>query len=68
MTAKEKLLLDVLDLDETKAARARIVVADEPARRMWQRRFDVPANATSAMLAIDASTDRLRFVITPSEL
>jgi hypothetical protein len=30
MTAKEKLLRDVLDLDEAKAARARIVVADEP--------------------------------------
>jgi molybdopterin biosynthesis enzyme len=29
MTAKEKLLRDVLDLDEAKAARARIVVADE---------------------------------------
>jgi hypothetical protein len=31
MTAKEKLLRDVLDLDEAKAARARIVVTDEPA-------------------------------------
>lgn len=30
MTAKEKLLRDVLDLDEARAARARIVVADEP--------------------------------------
>lgn len=30
MTAKEKLLRDVLDLDDAKAARARIVVADEP--------------------------------------
>lgn len=30
MTAKEKLLRDVLDLDEAKAARARIIVADEP--------------------------------------
>jgi hypothetical protein len=30
MTAKEKLLRDVLDLDEAKAARARIVVAEEP--------------------------------------
>jgi hypothetical protein len=30
MTAKEKLLRDVLDLDETKAARARIVVTDDP--------------------------------------
>lgn len=30
MTAKEKLLRDVLDLDEAKAARARIVVTDEP--------------------------------------
>jgi hypothetical protein len=30
ITAKEKLLRDVLDLDEAKAARARIVVADEP--------------------------------------
>jgi hypothetical protein len=29
MTAKEKLLRDVLDLDEAKAARARIVVADD---------------------------------------
>lgn len=28
MTAKEKLLRDVLDLDEAKAARARIVVTD----------------------------------------
>jgi hypothetical protein len=31
MTAKEKLLRDVLDLDEAKAAHARIVVAEEPA-------------------------------------
>jgi len=31
MTAKEKLLRDVLDLNEAKAARARIVVTDEPA-------------------------------------
>lgn len=31
MTAKEKLLRDVLDLDEAKAARARIVVAEESA-------------------------------------
>lgn len=31
VTAKEKLLRDVLDLDEAKAARARIVVTDEPA-------------------------------------
>jgi hypothetical protein len=31
MTAKEKLLRDVLDLDEAKAARARIVVSDERA-------------------------------------
>ena len=30
MTAKEKLLRDVLDLDEAKAARARLVVADTP--------------------------------------
>jgi hypothetical protein len=30
MTAKEKLIRDVLDLDEAKAVRARIVVADEP--------------------------------------
>ena len=30
MTAKEKLLRDVLDLDEAIAARARIVVSDEP--------------------------------------
>jgi hypothetical protein len=29
MTAKEKLMRDVLDLDEAKAARARIVVAEE---------------------------------------
>lgn len=28
MTAKEKLLRDVLDLDEAEAARARIIVAD----------------------------------------
>lgn len=31
MTAKEKLIRDVLDLDEAKATRARIVVMDEPA-------------------------------------
>jgi hypothetical protein len=31
MTAKEKLLRDVLDLDEARAARARIVVVDERA-------------------------------------
>jgi hypothetical protein len=30
VTAKEKLLRDVLDLDEAKAARARIVVVEEP--------------------------------------
>lgn len=30
MTAKEKLIRDVLDLDEAKATRARIVVVDEP--------------------------------------
>lgn len=30
MTAKEKLLRDVLNLDEAKAARARIVVGDGP--------------------------------------
>jgi hypothetical protein len=30
MTAKEKLIRDVLDLDEAKAARARIVVIEEP--------------------------------------
>jgi hypothetical protein len=30
MTAKEKLMRDVLDLDEAKAARARIVVVEEP--------------------------------------
>ena len=29
MTAKEKLIRDVLDLDEANAARARIVVSDE---------------------------------------
>jgi hypothetical protein len=29
MTAKEKLIRDVLDLDEVEAARARIVVIDE---------------------------------------
>lgn len=29
MTAKEKLLRDVLDLDEARAARARIVVLDD---------------------------------------
>lgn len=31
MTAKEKLLREVLDLDDAKAARARIVIPDEPA-------------------------------------
>ncbi len=30
MTAKEKLIRDVLDLDEARAARAQIVVAGEP--------------------------------------
>lgn len=30
MTAKEKLLREVLDLDEARAARARIVVPEEP--------------------------------------
>jgi len=30
MSAKEKLIRDVLDLDEAKAARARIVVVEEP--------------------------------------
>jgi hypothetical protein len=30
VTAKEKLLRDVLELDEAKAARARIVVVEEP--------------------------------------
>ena len=30
MTAKEKLLREVLDLDEDRAARARIVIPDEP--------------------------------------
>lgn len=30
MTAKEKLLRDVLDLDETEAARARIVLVEDP--------------------------------------
>jgi hypothetical protein len=30
MTAKEKLLREVLDLDEAKAARALIVIPDEP--------------------------------------
>ena len=29
MTAKEKLLREVLDLDEADAARARVVIADE---------------------------------------
>ena len=29
MTAKEKLLRDVLDLDEARAARARIVIAED---------------------------------------
>ncbi len=31
MTAKEKLLRDVLDLDEAEAARARIVLVEDPA-------------------------------------
>ena len=31
MTAKERLLREVLDLDEASAERARIVVPDEPA-------------------------------------
>jgi hypothetical protein len=35
MTAKEKLIRDVLDLDETKATRARIVVVDE-AEADWE--------------------------------
>jgi hypothetical protein len=30
VTAKEKLLREVLDLDEAKAARARIVIPEEP--------------------------------------
>jgi len=30
VTAKEKLIRDVLDLDEAKATRARIVVIEEP--------------------------------------
>jgi hypothetical protein len=30
VTAKEKLLREVLDLDEARAARARIVISDEP--------------------------------------
>jgi hypothetical protein len=30
VTAKEKLIRDVLDLDEAKATRARIVVVEEP--------------------------------------
>jgi len=30
MSAKEKLIRDVLDLDEAKATRARIVVVEEP--------------------------------------
>lgn len=30
MTAKERLLREILDLDEAEAARARIVVTDEP--------------------------------------
>lgn len=30
MTAKEKLIRDVLDLDEVRASRARVVVLDEP--------------------------------------
>jgi hypothetical protein len=30
VTAKEKLLREVLDLDEARAARARIVIPDEP--------------------------------------
>ena len=35
MTAKEKLIRDVLDLDEAKAARAQIVVVPEPEDE-WQ--------------------------------
>lgn len=31
MTAKERLLREILDLDEAEAARARIVILDEPA-------------------------------------
>jgi hypothetical protein len=31
MTAKERLLREILDLDEAEAGRARIVVLDEPA-------------------------------------
>ncbi len=31
MTAKERLLREILDLDEAEAARARIVIPDEPA-------------------------------------
>jgi hypothetical protein len=30
VTAKEKLIRDVLDLDEARATRARVVVLDEP--------------------------------------
>jgi hypothetical protein len=30
VTAKEKLIRDVLDLDEARATRARVVVVDEP--------------------------------------
>jgi hypothetical protein len=30
VTAKEKLLREILDLDEARAARARIVIPDEP--------------------------------------
>lgn len=30
VTAKEKLIRDVLDLDEARASRARVVVVDEP--------------------------------------
>jgi hypothetical protein len=35
MTAKEKLIRDVLDLDEAKATRARIVVLDD-AKADWE--------------------------------
>ena len=40
MTAKERLLREILDLDEAQAARARIVIADEatemaPLRAGW---------------------------------
>ena len=33
MTAKEKLIRDVLDLDEAIAVRARIAIIEEPARK-----------------------------------